>query len=380
MSDLYSKWITLGTPISFGGVTKIYEHYKKRKPKREIEHILSSIPTYSKFKESKKPRFYNPVFIYHRHQQWQIDLTYIADLRQWNDDVAYLLIVIECFTRKIFVAPMTDKATLTTVTKFDDIHTLMGQSPETIYMDKGSEFNSRTFKSYCQEHNIKPIYSNSSTKAPHVERAQRTLQGIIYKYLAHTNTKRYIDRLGDMVRSFNEKTNRTIKMSPNMAYFGDHDTTILNNLEHYYKKALSKRKKHSKYKVGDKVRILYVRGGSLPRRGYKQTFSEEIFKIDKVDARLPLFRYHIKDSNNELIIGSFLQHELSLVSERPANSSETQRSKGFRSRKAKTKDNSPRIDNISQVNEGIRTRSGRIVRAARRYDDEFAVGMVTRRM
>ena len=189
MSDLYSKWISLGTPVSFGGVSKIYEHYNKEKRKSDIENILSSIPTYTKYREPKKPRFYNPVFIYHRHQQWQLDLTCIPDLKQWNDDVAYLLVVIECFTRKIFVAPMTNKSTLTTITKFDDIHTEIGQTPETVYMDHGCEFNSTAFKRYCQEHNIKPIYSNSATKAPHVERAQRTLQGILYKYLAHANTK-----------------------------------------------------------------------------------------------------------------------------------------------------------------------------------------------
>jgi len=343
MSDIYSKWVSLGTPISFGGVTKIYEHYKKRKPKREIEYILSSIPTYSKFKESKKPRFYNPVFIYQRHQQWQLDLTYIADLRQWNDDVAYLLIVIECFTRKIFVAPMTDKSTLTTITKFDDIHTVIGHSPETIYMDKGTEFNSAAFKTYCQEHNIKPIYSNSSTKAPHVERAQRTLQGILYRYLAQGNTKRYIDRLGDIVKSFNRRTNRTIKMTPNEAYFGNNDTTVLKHLENYYKKALSKRKKHAKYKLGDQVRILRLRYVNLPRRGYKQTYTDEVFTIEKVDARLPFFRYHIKDGNNESITGSFLQHELSLVNEYSTDSPETQRS----GRESDTERNSEEINHPS---------------------------------
>jgi len=272
-----------------------------------------------------------------------LDLTYIADLRQWNDDVAYLLIVIECFTRKIFVAPMTDKSTLTTITKFDDIHTVIGHSPETIYMDKGTEFNSAAFKTYCQEHNIKPIYSNSSTKAPHVERAQRTLQGIIYRYLAQGNKKRYIDRLGDIVKSFNRRTNRTIKMTPNEAYFGNNDTTVLKHLENYYKKALSKRKKHSKYKLGDKVRILRLRYVNLPRRGYKQTYTDEVFTIEKVDARLPFFRYHIKDGNNESITGSFLQHELSLVNEYSTDSPETQRS----GRESDTERNSEEINHPS---------------------------------
>ena len=116
-------------------------------------------------------------------------------------------------------------------------------------------------------------------------------------------------------------------MSPNIAYFGDHDIKILNHLEEYYQKALSKRRKHSKYKLDDKVRVLYQRTmGSVARKGYKQTYSDEIFKIGKVDARLPFFRYHIKDGNNKLITGSFLQHELSLVNDRSTNSSTASRS------------------------------------------------------
>ena len=57
-----------------------------------------------------KYRLHNPFFIYYVHQQWQIDVTYISQLQQYNDNISHLLIVMECFSRKIFVGSMKSKS------------------------------------------------------------------------------------------------------------------------------------------------------------------------------------------------------------------------------------------------------------------------------
>jgi len=313
-NDLRKKWKTVGSPIAFAGISKIYKYYQKHLTKKQIEHILQSIPVYSKFKEVKKARLYNPFFIYYLHQQWQLDIMYAIDLKEWNDGVKYLLVVMECFSRKIFVTHMKDKSTETTITCFDDIHTHIGSTPNTLYMDKGSEFNSHAFKNYCNEFGINPIYSESSTKAALVERAQRTLQGIMYRFMGYYNTKRYIDQLDDIVKTFNSKVNRTIKMSPNNAYQIENHSKVLINLETYYNKMVNKQKK-PRFNLGDKVRILRLIPGNVRPKGYKPTFSDEIFQIHHVNTRLPLPRYYLKDVNNEIIKGSFQSHELSLIKE-----------------------------------------------------------------
>lgn len=217
-ADLRRKWGILGNPISFAGISKIYDRYRKRLSKEQIMNILTSISTYTRHKEVKRPKTYNSFFIYFKHHQWQLDITYLNELSQWNDGIKYLLVVIECFSRKLFVRPMVNKTTESTIRSFDDIHTHIGSSPVSVYTDRGLEFNSHAFKDYCAEYNIKPIFCHSSTKAACVERSQRTLKGIMHKFVDSHQTKRYINILSDIVASFNSRVNRSIKMSPNDAY------------------------------------------------------------------------------------------------------------------------------------------------------------------
>ena len=310
--DLRQKWSTLGSPISFSGVSKIYNYYNKKISRKEIERILSGIPTYTKYKQRKKSRLHNPFFIYYVHQQWQIDVTYISQLQQYNDNISHLLIVMECFSRKIFVGSMKSKSSFDVLQRFTDIHQYIGKSPHTIYMDKGLEFNSNIFKNYCKEHKIKLIFSQSITKAALVERSQRTLQGIMFRFMDKFNTKRYIDHLQNIVSTYNCKINRTIKMSPNDAYQEKNYSSVMKNLEKHYNSKLNARKK-PKYKVGDLVRIYITSKEGVFRKGYKPTFTDELFKIIQVDTRLPEPRYFLTDTGDNTIIGSFQAHELSIV-------------------------------------------------------------------
>ena len=58
--DLRQKWSTLGSPIAYGGISKIYEYYNKKISKKEIERILSTIPSYTKFKQRKSLIYITP--------------------------------------------------------------------------------------------------------------------------------------------------------------------------------------------------------------------------------------------------------------------------------------------------------------------------------
>ena len=52
--ELMRKWGRLGNEISFAGTSTIYKHFKGRLSRKRIEEVLSTIPTYSKYKEKKK--------------------------------------------------------------------------------------------------------------------------------------------------------------------------------------------------------------------------------------------------------------------------------------------------------------------------------------
>ena len=142
----------------------------------------------------------------------------------------------------MFVHPLLDKESKSIVSGFDKICKHVKSTPRTLYVDKGSEFNSFIFNKFCLDHSITLIFSESQTKAAIVERSQRTLQGIMHRYMNNYSTKRYIDVLDRIVSSFNSRVNRTIKMTPNDAYENENASSVLRNLETHYKKHYQKGK------------------------------------------------------------------------------------------------------------------------------------------
>ena len=140
------------------------------------------------------------------------------------------------------------------------------------------------------------MFSQGITKAALVERSQRTLQGIMFRFVDKFDTNRYIDDLQNIVSTYNSKSNGTIKMFPNNAYLEVNYSSVIQNVEKHYSKALQK-KKNAKYNIGDHARIyILTKGGGVFRKGYKPIFSDEIFVIGKINTRLPVPRYLLLDS------------------------------------------------------------------------------------
>ena len=135
--------------------------------------------------------------------------------------------------KKMFLVPMRNKTSKTTLSSFRTVHRYIGVTPHMLYVDKGGEFQSETFQEYCDFHKIKIVFSESPYKSSLVERAQRTLQNIMFRNMNFKNTKRYIDDLPKIVHTFNSRVNRTIGMSPNDAFLPKTIIlcyTILNNI------------------------------------------------------------------------------------------------------------------------------------------------------
>ena len=87
--------------------------------------------------------------------------------------------------------------------------------------------------------------------------------------ISHTN--RYIDKLDAIVKTYNSKGNRPIKMSSNEAYEDAKYNIVMKSPELRYSKALNKRK--PKYKLGDMVRIFTLtKGGGSFRKGISLLF------------------------------------------------------------------------------------------------------------
>jgi hypothetical protein len=294
-------------PTAFSGINTIYKFYNGSISKKKIRDLLKHSFSYSIHRETKK-RYRNPYMVYFKRQQFQIDLVDIKELHKENDGYKYLLTCIDVFTKKAFVRPCKSKKASEILTQFKSILNEAGKYPRTLLSDKGSEIKNRLFNKFCKDNNIKQIFPETEVHASVVERFNKTIQVILYKYLSQNETLRYIDKLQNFVNSYNTRYHRSIKMTPNQGEKKINHPKIFREIDRKIKQ-LFKKKGSPKFKVGDYVRVKPLR--RTFRRAYDQQFTEEIFEITEIKSNLPVLMYKIKDLNNEDIIGSFYEDELS---------------------------------------------------------------------
>ena len=161
-------------------------------------------------------------------------------------------------------------------------------------MDKGTAFVNVLMKTYLVNNNIKLFATHSERKSQIVERLNRTIKGIIFRYFKKKNTRTYIDILQDIPSKYNASYHRSIKLTSKDVH-KDKETQVWINL---YEKRLS-------HKEGTEKAPFMKR--------YQAIWIEEVLVIHAIVYGNPT-TYKIKDQDNEPIKGTFYEQELQLNS------------------------------------------------------------------
>ena len=181
-----------------------------------------------------------------------------------------------------------------------------GRIPSKLQSDHGTEFLNRTVQNYLKTKNVHFFVTNSETKAAVIERFNRTLKNKMYRYFTYKNTWKYIDVLPDLMKSYNNSYNRSIRMKP-VQVTKKNEATIWDTL---YGKTFSAPISRFAFKIGDKVRISKVK--KTFEKGYTPNWSREIFTIaERLPRRPPVYR--VKDYDDEVLQGVFYKQELQKV-------------------------------------------------------------------
>jgi len=238
MNYVLGSYINPGHPAAFSGITNL----KRELGSGLINRALEQINSYTIKREAKKPKNYNPYFVWDKRKHIQIDLIdYAAPKLKPISSInkfKYLFCAIDGFTRYAWVIPMADKKDTTCVATFNRLLEQMGEKPKRVISDRGSEFTSAKFTANLKRHNIRPIYANF--KAGIVERFQRSLQSMISKYQSHYNTRKFSDVLPKLLSSYNKRFHRIIGMSPSKAELPQNTLIVRKKLKAYYDKTSEK--------------------------------------------------------------------------------------------------------------------------------------------
>jgi Integrase core domain len=305
MENLMKLYLDPKNLGSLGGVRRFYREVQDHVANQEqAKRILEESDAYTVNKETRRKFRRNKIIVTNLCQQYQADLADVKKYKEQNKGVQYLLVVIDCFSRKVSVTPLKDKTgtqVLAGLKKaFSDLN-----EPERLQTDKGTEFKNRTVQDFLKEHSVRHFTSeNDDIKCAMAERFIRTLKSRIWRLFRKRVSTQYIDQLQNIVASYNNSEHSAHNMAPNQVS-QDNSLTVYNRL---YGGETEVRK--PKYVVGDHVRI--SKNKTKMEKGYEYRFSEEIYEITNVLAH-PVPMYRIKDELGKPIKGKFYEPELSYV-------------------------------------------------------------------
>ena len=195
----------------------------------------------------------------------------------------------------LYIVPLKTKTGKVVVMAFQKLFTTTSAPPSRLWTDKGTEFYDQQVKRVLTANNVTLYSTENEEKSSVVERWNRTMKNIMWKYFTANNTLKYIAVLPSMVEKYNNTYHRSIKLTPTDARKPTDYKHISNVL---YAKVNARKATLSRFHVGDKVRIVRKKG----------TF-EMGFTITAVKAtESPT--YTIEDTLGEPVQGTFYEQEL----------------------------------------------------------------------
>jgi len=311
-TTIYNNYLNPSHPTAFGSLGTLSRFYKGRYSQKEIRQALAHADSYTLHREIKKPRVRNPIFVYSLREQVQMDLIDVRHLAEHNDGVTFILSAIDCFSRKAWLVTMKRKTAENSLAAIKSVVEEATPPIRGVFFDRGSEFKNKLVHAYLKEKNITMFHPFSEIKAPHVERFNRTIQSLMYRFMTENEKHRYVDALPDLLAAYNNRGHRTLQyMTPEEAEKPQNQSKVLCAVNTYYSKIISKRRK-PRFFVGQTVRIAKLRDKML--RGYQEQFKQEFFKIVAVNERMPVPHYQLKSMDtDEVIEGGAYADELQAV-------------------------------------------------------------------
>ena len=235
------------------------------------------------------------------------DLLEYPQYKYKNKGYKFILVLIDCFTKKLYTAAMKRKSKESAAEAFESIFKNFDRYPINLVTDRGLEFyNSevqKIFDSYGINHYSIP--TKTKWKASQAERVIRTIKSRLEKYFHRNKTTKWIDVLDQLTSNYNATPHSAHKLAPQ-------DVTDTNR-KLVYKRMYPDQSLTivCKLKKGDKVRK--IRDKTLFEKGYTENWSREIYKISEVRQSNAVCWYKLENLAGEPQDGIWYYYQLNLV-------------------------------------------------------------------
>ena len=222
----------------------------------------------------------------------QSDLIDMQKYSTKNSNYNFILVVIDCFSKKVWARPLKNKQGKTTEIALRSIFESMDYPIQSLIFDEGLEYVNKYVENLLQEYNVHSYHIKTKLKASSAERFNKTLKEKIWKYFTLTGRQRWVDILDTLISNYNETYHSSIKMAPN--------DVNMENRKSVFKTLYPKYgyRFNCRLRPGAKVRVaLYKPEFS---KGFTQNWSREIFTVAKVFQSNGVCWYRIKDRDGAI--------------------------------------------------------------------------------
>ena len=310
---LHRLYYTATRPGSYQGPRKILATVRKEKKFKisweQVKAWLAGEETYTIHRQRTGSFKRSRVIVAGIGDQYDADLMDISSVSEQNDGVTFTLVVIDVFSRKLWVEPMTNKSNEATLVALKKVFK-RAPIPRRLRTDKGAEFVGKPMIAYYKSIGVLHYVTYNEQKANYCERVIKTLKKKIFRIFTQTRKKRYIDVLQDLVSGYNRTYHESIRMTP-LEVTEKNETMLW--WESYLPSDTSgvRGLKPFTYKVGDVVRVSLTR--QRMDREYTERWTNELFRIRRRYYRQRQPVYQVEDYAGEDLDGSFYEVELQRV-------------------------------------------------------------------
>jgi transposase InsO family protein len=296
--------------------------------RKDVNNTLKNLEIKQLIHPIEENKITKPIITEKPFQQWECDLIDVSSISKQNDNVNFILTVVDIFSKYSFCEILKNKSAKSVAYSMQQIILRFG-SPQIISCDNGAEFSSTEFIELCQRFNIKLQHSlpYKPTSQGAVEKFNQTLKNYMFRYMTEHKSKRYVDNLQLFCYSYNTTQHSTTKHTPYEVMFKRHESyKMLNDLVHKNisdnaKKMIENSLKNQQamkeeLDIGDKVRVglLFLKENRRKQnkimKKNKQHWSSEIYDIEEIIDNDGLLQYKIniplKSEENRL----FYRHQL----------------------------------------------------------------------
>ena len=148
-----------------------------------------------------------------------------------NKDYRYIFIVIDNFSKYLWVIPLKNKYAETITKEFSNILTTSKRKPLKLESDRGTEFYNSIFQNFLKSKSIHH-YSRYTDKGPSIaERVIRTVRILLKKPVFEKGKADWLSELPSVIKKYNNSIHSSTKMTPIQASKKSNEKLVYNNLK-----------------------------------------------------------------------------------------------------------------------------------------------------